>query len=58
MKTFEKYPCTITLLCILLVLVSMVWLWTHEACTHPLENLTAFTLMLTIPVTWAHWATD
>lgn len=35
---FKRYPYTIALLTVISFVVCIVWLFTHEACMHPLGN--------------------
>lgn len=35
---FKRYPYTIGLLTVISFVVCIVWLFTHEACMHPLGN--------------------
>lgn len=49
--TFKRYPYTIALLTVISFVVCIVWLFTHEACMHPLGNgLAAWWAFIVVPI--------
>lgn len=48
---FKRYPYTIALLTVISFVVCIVWLFTHEACMHPLGNgLAAWWAFIVVPI--------
>lgn len=48
---FKRYPYTIALLTVISFVVCIVWLFTHEACMHPLGNgLAAWWAFIVVPL--------
>lgn len=58
MSTFERYPMLSCLFYAAFTLGPLVWMFTHEACTHPVENMIAFFAIIAAHVIVGHWLTD
>lgn len=46
----SRYPYLTRLTAIILLILALAWLFTHEACRHPLGNLAAFAIMIATPI--------
>ena len=50
---FKRYPYTIGLVAVISFIVCIVWLFTHDACAHPLGNgLAAWWAFLVVPTSF------